>query len=265
MRTRGDPLDHKGYFKKLSTDQFERVHLGFLKWVLGVHNRATNTAVYGETGRAPLSISVHQQCSKYFTRALSKASDDQDSSLLALAVREQRTLNLEWFDFWDSTLRMGGRDQLEHQHVHHWNALRSNQSKLSFFNTIKHEYGYSQYLDLRRQDRSHVAKLRLSAHDLLIETGRYTGDLRTCRYCVDRSNAMILNQLPMADPILEDETHALFDCPEYEELRENTPEPLQIALKSKLTSHIFNLEMITPLNKFLAACRTHRSESPGPG
>eukprot|EP00116_Pleurobrachia_bachei_P010427 sb/3470689/ len=74
-----------------------------------------------------------------------------------------------------------------------------------------------------------------------------------------------LKQLPMADPILEDETHALFDCPEYKELRDNTPELLQIALKSRSTSNIFNPQMIIPLNKFLAACRTHRSESPGPG
>ena len=63
--------------------------------------------------------------------------------------------------------------------------------------------------------RRNITKLRISAHPLEIEKGRYTIDRttgtsipldnRVCRYC------KIILQINR----LEDENHALFDCPLY--------------------------------------------------
>lgn len=257
-RLRTDPSDHKGYFKRLTADSFERVHLSFLKWSLGVHGRATNTAVYGETGRAPLIIASHQQAIKYFTRALSKSLDKSDNSLLALAVREQRNLQLEWFTFWDHSYHLGGRDTLEVKHVEHWQKLRQSQSKLGFYNQVQHNYGYAEYLNFPRGSRSCVAKLRLSAHDLLVETGRYNGSTRTCRYCTNDEELNLLLQLPMAEPIWESELHALTECPEYEAFR-RTSNMGDILREGNLTQ-IFSSAYTPLLNRYLAACRAHRKD-----
>lgn len=253
-RLRTDPNDHKGYFKRITADSFERVHLSFLKWSLGVHRKTTNTAVYGDTGRAPLAIATHQQCTKYYIRALSKSLDETNDSLLALAVREQRQLQLEWYTFWHASYQLGGRDILEAQHVSHWQKLRLQQSKLGFYNQVKDEYSYAEYLNVPRGYRSSVAKLRLSAHDLLIEVGRYNGMARTCRYCTN--NMDLLLELPTMNPIWENEVHVLSECPEYNDLR--TASGMADTLYGGNLTHIFSPINTISLNKYLAACRSHR-------
>jgi hypothetical protein len=44
----------------------EKVHLTFCRHVLGVHNKATNMAVYGDLGRVPLFIDHIVACVKYY-------------------------------------------------------------------------------------------------------------------------------------------------------------------------------------------------------
>lgn len=258
-RSRPNTDDPKSYFKRITSDSFERVHLWYLKWVLGVHSRTTNTAVYGETGRAPLSIATHHQGTNYFIRALNKALDDEDSSLLALAAREQRHLKLDWFIFWETAYNLGGRIALDQIHVDHWETLRQSQSKLSFFNQAKDRYGYSDYLNLPKGVRTHIAKIRMSAHDLKIETGRYTGDnIRACRFCVASQVTELLYELPMSDPLVESEHHAIFHCPAYEELRSRSPPLLRNALLTNNITELFAPQTITQLNTYLDACRALR-------
>ena len=68
-------------------------------------------------------------------------------------------------------------------------------SKLSFFNIVKPEFGYEKYLSLLpRSIRCDVTRLRISAHTLKIERGRYntkTGGAllleKVCDFCMDDS------------------------------------------------------------------------------
>ena len=46
-------------------DPIEKLHLKFLKSILGVHSKATNLAVFGELGRYPLFIDSITRCMKY--------------------------------------------------------------------------------------------------------------------------------------------------------------------------------------------------------
>ena len=46
-------------------DPIEKLHLKFLKSILGVHSKATSLAVYGELGRYPLFIDSITRCMKY--------------------------------------------------------------------------------------------------------------------------------------------------------------------------------------------------------
>ena len=44
----------QNFLPKVSRSPSEKVHLSFLKWALGVHRKASNVGVWGETGRYPL-------------------------------------------------------------------------------------------------------------------------------------------------------------------------------------------------------------------
>ena len=65
-----------------------------------------------------------------------------------------------------------------------------------------------QYIKENRY-RTALTRFRLSSHDLLIETGRYTNIERNNRICINCEMNMI-----------ENEYHFLLMCPKYRELRE---------------------------------------------
>ena len=45
------PQDVQKFISKINRDGPEKIHLSFLKWALGVHCKASNIGVWGETGR----------------------------------------------------------------------------------------------------------------------------------------------------------------------------------------------------------------------
>ena len=90
-------------------------------------------------------------------------------------------------------------------------------SKMKTLNLLKKLPGREPYLKevTNSKHRSALTKLRLSAHRLEIETGRYTRpkttvENRTCAYCKHLGHTEV-----------EDEIHFLVRCPMYEEIREN--------------------------------------------
>ena len=72
----------------------EKVYLACLKWVLGVHKRTSNTAVWGDCGAYPLLIKNSKQVFDYFYRA---SADDFGTRLVKDAVIEQKNLALNWY------------------------------------------------------------------------------------------------------------------------------------------------------------------------
>ena len=251
-------INSETFFKRLTSDKFEKVHLKYLKWTLGVHKKATNTACYGETGRAPTFIAIISQGISYFDRVMAKTSEPD--SILGLAANEQKQLNLNWFSFWENIKNNFPRGDLERLMLYHWEHLRQNQSKLTYYNTVKHAYGYEEYLDLRRIERSEISKLRVSAHDLRVETSRYTKQdtPKYCRFCCDENAKQLLDHLPFAEPLLENERHVLTVCEAYDEVRQSIPENLRSAISSEDHATIFSESNGYILNKFLKSCRTIR-------
>ena len=67
------------------------------------------------------------------------------------------------------------------------------------------------YLDVTRKNpnRKTLVKLRISNHQLNIETGRYDKISRCDRIC------------PVCSLDIEDEIHFLFDCPKYSSIRDD--------------------------------------------
>ena len=85
--------------------------------------------------------------------------------------------------------------------------------KLKIYSKIFMEFKQPGYLDydIPKTLRNKLTKIRISAHSLAIETGRYMytkpvtpSDQRTCKYCKH---------------LVGDEIHFLFQCPQYSSIR----------------------------------------------
>ena len=84
------------YFTYLQNDSYEKFHLKFLKWSCGVHRKASNIAIWGETGRKPLILNAIKLTIDYFDRA----ETANTTSLLHKSFCEQKKLNLDWYIFY---------------------------------------------------------------------------------------------------------------------------------------------------------------------
>ncbi len=81
------------YFQNISRDIHELFHLRYLKWVLGVHKKASNVGTYGETGRLPLLFDSVKLSCDYFERCEALP----ENSLVKKAFLEQKRLDLNWY------------------------------------------------------------------------------------------------------------------------------------------------------------------------
>ena len=227
---------------KLAAETIEKVHLKFIKWALGVHRKASNIGVWGESGRMPLLYNCIESSLKYYNRL----QNLNDNSLVSLAFKEQHSSNLAWKtnilniikNNTNNTL-MGNvytcnninttqpevnlnPNSIKHiminltdKFINCWNLRKSLSPKLSYYNSVKTEFKRESYLaDSKNfKARSLLTKLRISAHDLNIETGRYTNtprDERTCEWC----------KIVLSTNIVEDELHFLLHCDLYNSHRQ---------------------------------------------
>ena len=49
-------------------DKLELTHLKMIKWMFGIHKKASNIFCYGDSGRIPLTLTAISQGIKYFRR-----------------------------------------------------------------------------------------------------------------------------------------------------------------------------------------------------
>jgi exonuclease III len=242
VRNYQDNINTKSLLKETARDPLEKLHLSFLKWTLGVGRKTSNASVWGDTGRCPLVIKASKQVFGYFNR-LEQMDRAGCTSLARQAFIEQRTLNLPWYkgieDLRQSLQSVSSRrltypnqfkTALRSTFINCWNDERQNNRKLSFYNTIKSEFTAEAYLNLQLsgEEVKRLAQFRMSAHKFNIETGRYAINRenplsRICKHCSssDLEAVGILAELPMFEPIIEDEKHVLTDCSLYDDLRRN--------------------------------------------
>ena len=96
-----------------------------------------------------------------------------------------------------------------------WNHEKSKSTKLSlFYDSVKSNFIKEPYLDYVKNAsfRYRTTRLRISAHDLEIETGRYKNiprENRSCKWC----------NLTLGTNVIENENHMLFNCDLYSNLR----------------------------------------------
>ena len=89
------------------------------------------------------------------------------------------------------------------------NPFTGKSNKLRLFGKLKTDKGLSPYLQFvtHRKHKQALSKLRLSAHPLMIEVGRYSNISENERYC------------PFCNGLPENETHFLLHCNAYKNER----------------------------------------------
>ena len=115
-------------------------------------------------------------------------------------------------------------------------------------------FGLANYLkfDIPLKFRISLSKLRCSAHDLMVETGRHNDmnyETRICKLCS-------LSKV-------EDEFHFIMECPFYCNLRRKyLPTLMETTLTLESFYNLFCMpkEVISDLSKFIHYAFKHRSE-----
>ena len=208
-------------------DSYEKFHLKFLKWSLGVHSKSSNIGCWGDTGRYPLFFEASKLAIDYFERVKS-LKEGPENTLLKATFKVQQALNLDWHNNISklvakyntatiSKTRTSTRvyQGLKKMFVRQWQASKESSPKLEFYNSVKTEFQPDNYLHsiANHHHRASVTRLRISSHNLYIERGRYERplvprDKRHCLFCVYQFG-------------LKSEMHVLQICPLYNWCRRN--------------------------------------------
>lgn len=211
--------------------EIERIHLKFCKQILGVKLSTSNAGVYGELGRYPLYIHRSIRIIKYWFKiinsnncimkaAYSLAHQDCIIGKTNWASSVKSLLCEHGFgNVWANPLNVSVhafccefKTRLIDTFMQKWNTDVQGNSKLQLYHYFKPTFGYEAYLNTiqRKHLRHGITRLRLSSHQLRIETGRYGRNrlARAERYCT---------QCELRD--IEDEYHFVCVCPAYNSLR----------------------------------------------
>ena len=238
--------------RTLATDKAERLFLSHLKWSLGVNKKTQNAATWEDTDSTPLSIDAIDLSLRFLYRikrmdpaSFVNASYHEQKNLglpwfksMREILEKDPTYSMNHFD---ANMILNGQrtpeDTESSQTRHHLpsrhfriptlnqqvmetyqSAKRSaihTSRKMEFYKEIDESPGLPPYLTqvTNYEHRKAMAQLRLSAHCLQIEKGRYIGtprELRSCPYC----------KVALGTDIVETESHVLDECDFYETERQ---------------------------------------------
>ena len=215
----------------------EKIFLKFCKYLLGVNKHATNAAVRGELGTFPLLIPALSHCISYWLSLNSQSSLSKEAYLDSIQFIHNRKMgwafhinqilqffNLEnvWFNqgsLYPNKINTILKNNMHAKFIICWEnyigispSLQNikTSTKMRTYNLFKKEFTFENYLNKSFNLRLPFTKLRISTHDLHIETGRYNKpslppDQRICQNC--NLNA------------IENEKHFIINCPKYDILR----------------------------------------------
>ena len=203
--------------------KIERLHLSACKYALGVKSSTNTEAVYAELGRMSVQSHIHVNILKFFARinqldshryaniAFNMLLDDVNSGCanwVSVAQSLQSQYNVAVSDS-NSAIKLKVQQHFQSVIMEHLRVQITEDKKLKTYALFKTTFKFETYLDVipNFKVRSCFAKLRLSAHSLHIETGRYGGKNkipraeRYCQFCKLLGNFE-----------LEDELHFIMVC-----------------------------------------------------
>ena len=214
----------------------EKIHTKFCRFLLFVNRKSTNAAVRAELGRRSVLTDLLCHSVKYW-RNLCKLNP---GSLAHKAYLESYNLHRDFKEGWAHNIKhicchfkmsevwhnqgtlginktihvLQLRSNIYEQYDDNWRQyMARNDSKLRTYKQFKQEIYLENYLITLKNPklRREFTKLRISAHKLNIELGRYNTprtpvENRKCSFCKSS---------------VEDESHFILDCPLYKTDRES--------------------------------------------
>jgi hypothetical protein len=222
------------WYRGIDVKQIEKVQLRYLKMILKVKSSTSTLALYGDTGRFPLSLRLKVKQVKYWVR-LVQLPDNAIVKQIYNTMVQLDSLNYKtWCSnvknllyeygfghFWVGQESLPAnivdifKESVYRRFTNWWHDEINNIVKNPILRTycqFKSTFGIEPYL-LEVRDfkvRNSISKLRLSSHHLHVETGRH------CRPKVpaERRLCMICN-----NGSVEDEKHFIEVCTAYSDLR----------------------------------------------
>jgi hypothetical protein len=210
----------------------EKLHMKWAKYILGVNSKSTNIAVTAEIGQYPLMIDIICTTVKYWARMSEIRTDSLLHDCYKSNIQSARNGEKCWISFIENIAnktdfhselntkkavkktRLYLENTFEQQfHKDLYNDTRSHDegNKLRTYRTFKDSIIQEEYLTeiKNRKIRQNITKLRISAHNLKIETGRHTRpktilENRTCDFCPDK---------------IDNEFHLISQCERYSSYR----------------------------------------------
>ena len=239
------------------------VPMKFYKHVLGVNKKSSNLAVLTELGQMPIVCDCLIRSLKYFKRINNLSPNklvsqilecmphcdimtDYDRFLNQVLVK----LNLQNFTIEKTELKaslkkfnnQAKRRIYETQKITFNDLLKDQTGKLTFYKNIKKHHSLERYLTriIDPQHRKSLTRLRISAHRLPIELGRYSKLHQTKRECI------LCNSHEIGSEI-----HVLLECTNHDiiEKRKNMLE--------KVTKIVPVLKFLSPLQQIIYLTQAH--------
>ena len=211
-------------------EDIERVHMYALKRFLNVSLHCSNKIIYSETGRYPLSISHNIRCVKYWLKikhypmnkivrqsyeCLDRLSSKGNQNWVS-SIRDLLCVNgygYVWLtgEVGNKTLFFARLKQtLIDNFVQNWNSDMRSDINCSFYYGFKPIIEKETYLinvNLKLYLRNVLLKFRIGVSEINSHRFKFSKDdtLKQCPFCVRY--------------YLENESHVLFVCPFYNDLR----------------------------------------------
>lgn len=205
--------------------QMEKLNQKVCRMVLSVHSKASRLACLGELGRFPIFLKGLALSIKYNWQLKYRAKSD---SLVVAAYQEMNdTANDSWRARVEAIQGMFGINLhanmtekgvsriitsiLQGKFQVFWNKAIKESKKLQFYSEIKGSFTREPYIDCvaNRNQRVWLSRMRISAHNLEIEKGRYrdipAGD-RVCVFCAENT----------IEPQVDNEVHFVAKCPRFQ-------------------------------------------------
>ena len=256
--------DFWGSLKHPKNSPVECVHLSFHRQLLGVRKQTNTVAVHLELNSTPLMFNAIKASVKNWERI----KQNSCNVVLRDAYEEATREKLVWIESIKHTFQSNGllenflsmeeeTDEVKRPYNILFNRLKDQfkqttlenikeSSKLKLYSKVKTELKAERYLSdiTNTRHRTALTRLRLSSHNLNIETGRYTEtdpddrSDRMCTFCKKEE---------------EDETHFLISCPMYNDLRQTHLTDFNTILTSTLSDQEKTLKLLLADNVCVVA------------
>ena len=215
----------------------EKVHIGFLKEILGVRKSTTNSFIYGELGEFPIEIEKNVRIIKYWLKLVRPHEINSKGTYVRALYGEMMgslesgsICGNEWAKYVKNMLERNGfgniwidqqvrnekvfieefRQRLQDCFTQKWRASLNESTDNRLYKHIKEEFQYEMYLSFIGYSKFRIAltRIRLSSHCFMVERGRWKRprmdfEQRLCSHC----------------KVIEDEYHCLVECIRYSDIR----------------------------------------------